>query len=256
MTCDDKIALINALVDRELDVVHAREIENHMAGCAECTRRYDDLMNLRRGFADPALRVTAPDHLRAAIVRAAAPPPGAAAAQPLPQSQSRPWRLRLQGAFAGAATSMALAAALALFVFHADMTDELTRGLVDGHLRSLSGQHLYDVQSTDQHTVKPWFAGRLEVTPPVPDLSLQGFTLVGGRIDYVGGRAVAVVVYRRRTHVINLFVWKGDGEGPAAADRGGYFLRHWTADNLAYWAVSDLNAAELGDFETAYRAQS
>jgi len=181
------------------------------------------------------------------------------AANVLPMTPPRgrkSWVLRLQGAVAGAAGTLALAASLALFLIRADSGEEFARGLVDSHLRSLAGEHLYDVQSTDQHTVKPWFAGKLDITPPVPDLALKGFTLVGGRLDYVGGRVAAVVVYRRRSHVINLYVLPGDGLAPPRLEVRGFFLRHWTKDGLTFWAVSDLAEPELAEFETAYRAES
>src|SRR5581483_5110981 len=149
--------------------------------------------------------------------------------------QPKSWILRLQGALGGAAGAFAIAAVVALFLVRAGSGDEIARGLVDSHLRSLAGEHLYDVVSTDQHTVKPWFAGKLDITPPVPDLALKGFTLVGGRLDYVGGKAAAVVVYRRRIHVINVYVWRGTDIEPPRIELSGYFLHHWTKDGLCFW---------------------
>src|SRR5262249_47383620 len=123
------------------------------------------------------------------------------------------------------------------------------------HARSLQDNHLLDRPSDDRHQVKPWFQGRLDFAPPVRDLSEQGFRLEGGRLDYLDERPVAALVYRRRDHVINLFVWpsaQGDGDVRSAARRG-YRLAYWTQDGLTFWAVSDLNAGELAEFARLYR---
>ena len=129
--------------------------------------------------------------------------------------------------------------------------------MVSAHLRSLQAQHLIDVQSGDQHTVKPWFNGRLDVAPPVADLGAQGFTLLGGRVDYVDAKPAAAIVYRRRVHVINLFC----APAPGAADRRaatdslqGFNVRHWRQNGIDLWAVSDINAEELGEFGEKFEA--
>jgi anti-sigma factor RsiW len=266
MTCDEKKPLVHALADGELDVVHAREMEAHIASCADCAASFAEIAALKQKLAAPGLRMRAPAGLAERILEALPAPVAGEIAPEHPRrvhpgwwraagsSSANSWRLRAQGAFAGGLGAFALAACLAFFVMRADTGDEIARSLVDGHLRSLAGEHLFDVQSTDRHTVKPWFAGKLDVTPPVPDLALKGFTLVGGRIDYVNGRAAAVVVYRRRTHVINLFVWPGTDPAPPAVELSGYMLRHWTRDGLTFWAVSDIASPELGEFEVAYQA--
>jgi anti-sigma factor RsiW len=129
--------------------------------------------------------------------------------------------------------------------------------VVSAHLRSLQADHLIDVQSSDQHTVKPWFNGRLDVSPPVIDLTAQGFTLLGGRLDYIDGRAVATIVYRRRVHVINLFVTPSTGAGAKVERVQGFNVRRWTWSDLDFWAISDIGADELQEFgekfETALR---
>jgi anti-sigma factor RsiW len=123
------------------------------------------------------------------------------------------------------------------------------------HLRSLQADHLTDVQSSDQHTVKPWFNGRLDVAPPVVDLTAQGFTLLGGRLDYINGRAVAAIVYRRRVHVINLFVTQGAGPDRAATmgTVQGFNIWLWNQQGLNFWAVSDINADELQEFREKFQ---
>ena len=125
--------------------------------------------------------------------------------------------------------------------------------IVAGHVRSLLANHLTDVATSNQHVVKPWFNGRIDFSPPVVDLAATGFPLVGGRVDYIGGRVVAALVYRRSGHAINLFVWPAETppEGPSQHD--GYNLLRWSAGGLAYWAISDLNPEELRDFESQFR---
>ncbi len=115
------------------------------------------------------------------------------------------------------------------------------------------GEHLFDVRSTDQHTVKPWFLGKVDFSPPVEDLSAKGFPLVGGRLDYVAGKPVAALVYQRRQHTINLFVWPAVEPGGPFAARSirGFQVRRWIRNGMSFWAVSDLNEAELGEFELA-----
>src|SRR5262249_10092402 len=150
----------------------------------------------------------------------------------------------------GSFVSSAAAASLVIAVIRSDQEQRDLGDVVSAHLRSLQGEHLTDVLTSDQHTVKPWFNGKLDVAPPVVDLTAQGFTLVGGRLDYVNGRAVAAIVYRRRIHVINLFVAAG-----ANAERGvktetvhGYNVKFWSEQGLDFWAVSDINVDELQEF--------
>src|SRR5471030_2295816 len=133
-------------------------------------------------------------------------------------------------------------------------TETMAQDVVAGHVRALMGAHLFDVRSTDQHTVKPWFLGKLDFSPPVVDLAPLGFPLVGGRVDHMGGRAVAALVYQRRQHPIDVFVWPASDSGEAAADARtfrGFQVRHWTRDGMAFWAVSDLNDMELDQFVRA-----
>lgn len=140
---------------------------------------------------------------------------------------------------------------LVLLRSRVDPQQLLAANLLSAHLRSLNGAHLLDVPSSDQHTVKPWFGGKLDFSPPVKDVA--GFPLLGGRLEYFEGHAAAALIYGRRAHVINLFVWPSAPAPESSQTRSGYHLRSWSANGMAFWAVSDLNEAELGQFVSAYR---
>src|SRR2546430_7771090 len=147
----------------------------------------------------------------------------------------------------GTALSTALAASLFIAVIRTDQDQRVLADVTSAHVRSLQGDHLTDVQTTDQHTVKPWFNGKVDISPPVVDLTGQGFTLIGGRLDYLDGRTVASIVYRRRNHVINLFVADGAAPEHQSAKRNtvqGYNVLRWSTGGLQFFAVSDLNAGE------------
>jgi anti-sigma factor RsiW len=155
---------------------------------------------------------------------------------------------------AAAGVLIAALSSIATFaVMRAPANSASEEQVLASHVRSLMPGHLTDVVSTDQHNVKPWFNGKVDLSPPVPDLAANGFVLAGGRVDYVGGRAVAVVVYTRRQHVINVYSWPSAGDAPPrAATRNGFHLVRWRHDGLEHWAVSDLNAGELNELVTAY----
>lgn len=140
----------------------------------------------------------------------------------------------------------------------ASASDQTASALIDTHIRSLLPGHLIDVQSSDRHTVKPWFAGRIDIAPPVIDLAPKGFPLVGGRLDYVQGHSAAALIYGRRLHMINLFVWRAVPGQPTRAStvRDGYAILHWTTGDLSYWAVSDAAPAELEAFRAAYSEEA
>ena len=157
----------------------------------------------------------------------------------------------------GAALSAIAASGVLVMVMRRDDDRRVLGEVVSAHLRSLQAQHLIDVQSTDQHTVKPWFNGKLDVAPPVADLTAQGFTLLGGRLDYVDAKPVAAIVYRRRVHIINLFCAPAPGSGVRAAvmeSLHGFNVRRWRENGLSLWAVSDINAEELAEFGEKFEA--
>ena len=163
----------------------------------------------------------------------------------------------IKGFAGGAALSAIAASGVLVMVMRRDDDRRVLGEVVSAHLRSLQAQHLIDVQSTDQHTVKPWFNGRLDVAPPVADLTAQGFTLMGGRLDYVDAKPVAAIVYRRRVHIINLFCAPAPGSGDRAAvmeSLHGFNVRRWRENGLSLWAVSDINADELAEFGEKFEA--
>ena len=239
MTCDEAEVMLHALIDDELDAGHAREVETHAAGCARCAAQLASYRDLRQALRGGNLRHTAPTSLRRSIDRAV----------PSPAATDR--RTLLKGFALGSLLSAAAVASVTLVVLREDRDQRILSEAISAHLRSLQADHLTDVLSTDQHTVKPWFNGRIDLAPPVIDLAGQGFTLIGGRLDFIDGKPVAVIVYRRRVHVINLFVTQGVGSslrGPRMETVQGFNIRRWTDQGLNMLAVSDINREELDEF--------
>jgi anti-sigma factor RsiW len=245
MTCDEAEILLHALIDSELDAGHAREVEDHIAGCAACAAALTDYREMSRAVAGADLHYKAPPELRRRIEAS------------LPRAQPAPNRRAVLRGFAmGSAVSAIAATGLVAIVLRNDDQSRITSEIVSAHLRSLQAGHLTDVISTDQHTVKPWFNGRLDVAPPVIDLTALGFTLIGGRLDYVDARPVGAIVYRRRLHVINLFVAQTANTETRAAKTEtfqGFNVRSWSEGGLNYWAVSDIAADELAEFSEKFQ---
>lgn len=253
MNCAESEVLMHALIDGELDAGHASEVEAHAATCRDCGDKLQTFRMMQAAIAAAELKEKAPARVRGCIEAAlAAPPAVSAGGLGAWLAARRASRRTFLGGFAlGTAASGALAAGVVIAILSAGEDRRIADEIVSAHLRSLQGSHLTDVETSDQHAVKPWFNGRLDVAPPVVDLTAQGFTLIGGRLDYVGGEATAAIVYKRRKHLINLFV----GPGPGAASRSaetatvrGFNVYHWTQDGLGFWAVSDINADELAEF--------
>jgi anti-sigma factor RsiW len=245
MTCDEAKLLLHALIDGELDAGHTREVESHIATCAACTAELAAQREMKRVLADTKLRYTAPAGLRARIEAS------------LPQQRQPSRRAVLRGFAMGSAVSALAATGLVAIVLRQDDQQRILSEVVSAHLRSLQAGHLTDVISTDQHTVKPWFNGKLDVAPPVIDLTAQGFTLVGGRLDYIDARAIGAVIYRRRQHIINLFVAQTSStehRPPTTQTMQGFNCRHWGNRGLNFWAVSDIGADELAEFVDKFEA--
>jgi anti-sigma factor RsiW len=247
MTCAEAELLIHALLDGELDAGHAYDVEAHVGSCPRCAAELRTYREMQQAMSAVQLRFTAPISLRRRVERALPSAP--------PRVSSR--RSMLKGFAMGTALSAAMAASLVIGVIRTDQDQRVLGDVLSAHVRSLQGDHLTDVQTSDQHTVKPWFNGKVDVAPPVLDLTAQGFTLIGGRLDYIDGKAVASIVYRRRKHVINLFVI----QAAASADHGakldtmqGFNIRRWSTQGLEFFAVSDVNADELQEFVAKFEA--
>lgn len=230
--------LLQAEFDGELDAAEAAALAQHRTGCPACMRGYATLLAARQAMR-AASYYRSPSHLRRAL---------AARLRTVPASSGRPrqipWR---EIASFGAGAALAATVLIALAPLH---RARLIPALIDDHIRALQPGHLLDVVSTNQHTVKPWFDGRLDFSPPVKDLAAAGFPLLGGRLDYLHGRSVAVLVYGHGKHILELFVWpatRPTGE-PAHANRAGYHVIHWTAGGMSLSVVSDADPAALQQF--------
>lgn len=252
MDCRQTQNLIDGYLDGEFDLAKHLEIEHHVAGCPACREIHDNRRALSGAIRAHATYHTAPTAMAVRIRAALNQAEGDKKATFKPSPR---W-LSLAASVAFAAF---LGAGVTYWVAQPSQGELLAREAVAGHVRSLmvAGRST-DVSSSDQHTVKPWFNGKLDFSPPVLDLTGEGFTLVGGRLDYLDGRPVAALVYRHRQHVINLFIWPNTGN----ADRPlrtqlhqGYQVMHWTQAEMNYWAVSDLNPADLRTFSKRMREQ-
>jgi len=243
MSCEKAESLLHGYLDGELDAVRAVEFERHAQDCPVCTRELDAQQSLRARLRDADLYAPAPPSLRRTIRERLEPPPGEGAA-----SAPRPGRWRWLAAVA-VVTLLAAAPWLALRETRRGTAEgTLAAAALDAHLRSLQLGHLTDVVSTDAHTVKPWFEGKLSYAPPVVDLAAEGFPLIGGRLDVVERRTIAALVYARRKHVLSVFVWPAEGApetAPRSAARQGYGWIQWSHAGMRYWVVSDVAPAEL-----------
>jgi anti-sigma factor RsiW len=255
LDCAEMRGLVGAAIDGELDPPRRQALDRHLQDCAACRAANEAQRELSAAVRASVNRFTASEALRsrvrAALAEAAAPEP------PISRLPRRFWAWL--GAGSAAAGAAMLAAGLALFLALPSAQDRLGVEIVAAHIRSLMADHLADVPSSDRHTVKPWFNGRLDLSPPVVDLAADGFPLIGGRLDYLDRRPVAALVYKHRQHVINLFVWPEPGVGasaPRLTEHQGYNLLHWTQPGLTLWAVSDLNATELQDFQRLVEAKA
>lgn len=240
--------LLPAYVDQELDVIDALALEDHLQACTACRRELEEQRGASRQARLGARYFEAPPALRAHLADVV---PGAA----VPRVPAVPRRIYWTQALAACALLAALALGLGLYRAGAH---DLGGELLASHVRSLQVDHLADVASSDRHTVKPWFIGKLDFAPPVVDLAAQGFPLVGARLDYVGGRNVAVLVYRRSRHPINVYVWPG-ADLPATPETvrvQGYRLVRWSAGGMDYAALSDVAEGDLAQFVAELRKQA
>jgi anti-sigma factor RsiW len=245
MSADDcgKLLLLQAELDGELDAAEAAALAEHRASCPVCKRNESAILATRQALQRATYHRADPQFLRSLAERIGAARIGPDRPSPR-RRMALPWR-----GFATFGAGAALAAAIVLSVLPLGRQDRVT-ALVDDHVRALQPGHLLDIVSTNQHNVKPWFDGKLDFAPPVKNLAAEGFPLLGGRLDYLHGRSVAVLVYSRGKHLVELFVWPASGgiNVPASAAHSGYNVIHWAANGMSFSAVSDLEAAGLQEF--------
>jgi anti-sigma factor RsiW len=249
--CEEMRLKLQADLDGELEAGDAASVAAHTLTCPDCAKTQAELTALSARLRTELSYHAAPARLRQAlearIAPQAAPPPVVV----------RPARFRRRLGFGVSfGAGFALAACLALAIVLPRGGDDMADSIVASHIRALQPGHLMDVVSTDQHTVKPWFDGRLDFAPPVRDFAADGFPLIGGRLDYLDGRSVAALSYGRDKHIIDLYVWPGSATLAAAFGGGahdGYNVEHWTQDGMVFWAVSDVEAGQLADFAKLWR---
>ena len=258
MTCANCVEMLTSFVDGELPAHEAAQIQEHLETCAECAREHRRLVDTSALIKGRLMRYEAPDVLKARIRASIAGGAGdmAIPSRAVPSVWSRRWSRTAAAVVVAAITSSALT------VFAIQRNASATTAADDvlaSHIRSLMAGHLTDVASTDQHNVKPWFNGRVNVSPDVPRLDSMGYPLAGGRLDYVDGHTAASVIYTRRQHVINVFSWPAPGAPDLAStlsNKNGYHLIRSRQNGVELWIVSDLNIPELKEFDERFESAS
>jgi anti-sigma factor RsiW len=240
VTCEGARPLLDAHVDRELDVVTDLEVTRHLSECERCAREVESIRALKKAL---GAGERAPEVLRQRIVNAL----GSSRAADRERVTRATWLPRYNAIAIPAAIAAVLALVLMPRLFRVDQNDFLLREVVAAHVRSTQVNHLTDVASSDRHTVKPWFEGKIDFSPPVSDFQAKTFKLVGGRVDYLDDRPVAALVYQHGPHLINVFIWPSDGSerGPSLLTRSGYNLDHFSHAGMNYWIVSDMGVDEM-----------
>lgn len=258
MQCKEFTTLLPAYLDGELDLMQSVEVEKHLNTCETCLQLIESQRVLQSAIRTGALYHAPQASLERNVLRAVQKSERATVAHPLfgvrrYQFATAFAALLLLAFWGGGRFRVTPSDGGNLRVVSNDIADEA----LSSHLRSLMAEHLTDVVSSDKHTVKPWFNGKIDYSPPVIDMADIGFPLAGGRLDYLDSRPVTALVYRRQKHVINLFLWPVSAPNAEALllTRRGYNMLHWTQYGLAYWAVSDLNATELREFSQRYQAR-
>jgi anti-sigma factor RsiW len=258
MNCQESHDYIDAYIDNELDIASTILVKQHLRDCPDCRQLLASRKAVIALLDNPQIRFEIPDSLFGRIQ----------SALPVPRSDVRrrsgsrfviPWFTIPLALAATIAVILGLAFLNQEGVFDRSQGNALAREAISSHVRSLLATHLFDVPSTDQHTVKPWFDGKLKFSPPVRDFAERGFRLTGGRLDYLDGREVAALVYQRRLHIINLFIWPSASARNTAVENftnDGYNVLHWDRDGFAFWAVSDVNAEDLRAFADLEMQQS
>ena len=253
MNCEECREFIDPYIDNELDAAATITVERHLRECVACAEALEARKGLRALLGKPELSFDVPESLRTRVLASLPVAPA--------KSKERSDHFRKRIVIPWYSVPAALAAVLAVVFGLALLQpgwipghgreNALVAQVISGHVRSLLAMHLLDVTSTDQHTVKPWFAGKLEFSPPVQDFAQHGFDLIGGRLDYLDNREVAALVYRRNKHIINLFIWPskpGHATPVQSFSENGYNVLHWEQGGFSFWAVSDVRLEDLRAF--------
>jgi anti-sigma factor (TIGR02949 family) len=255
--CAEWTTMLHGFVDGELDSVHSAQFENHLESCPGCANELTRLSAMRRTIGRDGVKWQAPEDVRNRVLSALALE-GGHSPTANNVARDRTWQRIFQflRQWSYVPSLAALAASLLLVVNVTRQDLPLQDEIVASHVRSMLANHLTDVETSDRHTVKPWFNGKIDFSPPVVDLVAQGFPLVGGRVDYLDGRVVAALIYRRHGHVINVFVWPGSPTQPLATAHDGYNIDTWSGGGLIFWAISDVEPADLAAFRANFIQQA
>jgi anti-sigma factor RsiW len=250
LNCDSTLRYVPGYFDGEADLVRTIEMEAHLKGCSACTLELESLKAMRHALQRSSLAYGAPTALRARIQSSLRASSGTAV-----NERKFKWPSlnfwQLAGAFALLVLISVSSREWTVRLRAPSSDQRIAAEVLSSHVRSLEANHLMDVVSTDQHTVKPWFDGKLDFSPPVDDLASDGFPLVGGRLDYVENREVAALIYQRRKHIINVFVWPNatrSNSAESVESQQGYNIIRWSRGGFQFWAVSDVSDPDLGQF--------
>jgi anti-sigma factor RsiW len=244
LNCEAARLWMHPYLDGELDLTRSLEVEEHLAACAACSRAYAGHQALRRALSAEPLYYRAPAGLSRRVL-------AGLGREGKPAAAPGAWRWRWLGLAAALVVVAVIAWGWTRYQAASTQKELVAEEVVSSSMRALIAGPLMDVPSADRHTVKPWFAGKLDFSPDVQDFAAQGFPLAGGRLDYVANRPVAALVYRHGEHVINLFIWPASGGADTPIQEqshNGYQVFGWTQKSMAYWAVSDMDAGELRQF--------
>lgn len=251
MDCNKARNYMDGYLDRELDPVTAAGIETHLKTCSACAQAYAAPTALRAAVKERVSYHTAPAHLAARIRSDIAAAGGTSMKAAAPRRQWFPL-------FAAVAATAVITWSAAMLLETGTRDGRIAEQVIAGHARAVLTNHVTDVATSDQHTVKPWLSSKLDFSPPVMDLTTAGFPLVGGRLDYVDNRTVAALVYRHRQHLIDIFIWPDSGANAVsmpASSKQGFNILHWTDAGMTFWAISDVSPADLKTFAETFERE-
>ncbi|NTG50370.1 anti-sigma factor [Agrobacterium rhizogenes] len=255
--CPEWSVMLHGFIDAELDSAHAAQLADHLTTCADCRVEMEGIRAVKRIIDQQDVKWRPPESLRSHVLSMLSFEQEMASSGP-PSRHIPAWRRVFDFArhWSFVPSLAALAVSAMLFASVPSQTVLLQDQLLASHVRSMMADHLTDVLTSDQHTVKPWFNGKIDFSPPVSDFSKDGFPLIGGRVDYIGERSVAALIYRRHGHIINLFIWPAASSAQTTTVRDGYNMIRWSDGGLVFWAVSDVAPGDLAVFESLFKAST